>query len=48
MIYLFEDKEGRMALYMKASVDHCLLKRAIMNCKRDEINQYIDDNISTL
>ncbi len=46
MIYLFEDKEGRMALYMKAGIDQCLLKRAIMNCKRDEISQYIDDNYS--
>ena len=46
MIYLFEDKEGRMALYLKEGVDSSLLTRAIMNCKRDEINQYIDDNFS--
>ncbi len=40
---MFEDKEGRMALYMKGNLDSNLIKRAIMNCKKDEINQYIDD-----
>ena len=44
MIYLFEDKEGRMALYLKGEVDNNLLRRAIMDSKKDEIDQYIDAN----
>jgi len=46
MIYLFEDKEGRMALYMKEGINNSLLTRAVMNCKKDEISQYIDDNFN--
>lgn len=44
MIYLFEDKVGRMALYMKGELDSSLIKHAVMDCKKDEINQYIDEH----
>lgn len=44
MIYLFEDKEGRKAKYIQGTIDDSVLKSAIMNCSKDELEAYIDDN----
>lgn len=43
MIYLFEDREGRMALFMKEEIDNSLLRRAVMDCKKDEVQNYIEE-----
>lgn len=44
MIYLFEDKEGRKAKYIQGTIDDSVLKSAIMNCSREELESYIDEN----
>ena len=45
MIYLFEDKEGRMAQYLNGKVDGNLLKRAVMMCTRnDDLDEYISNH----
>ena len=46
MIYLFEDKEGRMELFLKETIDDGFLKKVVMNCKIDEITSYIEDHFS--
>ena len=46
MIYLFEDKEGRKAKYIQGTIDDSVLKSAIMNCSRDELEAYINALVS--
>ena len=46
MIYLFEDKEGRMELFLKETIDDGFLKKVVMNCKIDEITSYIEEHFS--
>lgn len=46
MIYLFEDREGRMMRFLKGDIDSYLLKRAIMDCKKEELSNYIGEHFS--
>lgn len=44
MIYLFEDRKGRMLQYISEGINNPVLKEAIFDCSDENIDQYIDDN----
>ncbi|UOE39710.1 hypothetical protein [Chryseobacterium oryzae] len=44
MIYLFEDRKGRMLEYFSEGINNSFLKEAIFDCSDEEIDQYIHDN----
>lgn len=44
MIYLFEDRKGRMLQYISEGINYPFLKEAIFDCSDEDIDQYIDDN----
>ena len=46
MIYLFEDREGRMKLFMKGDIDSPFIKRAVMNCRKEELSDYVGEHFS--
>lgn len=44
MIYLFEDRKGRMEQYKKGEIDCSILKEAIFDCTNENIEAYIENN----
>ena len=46
MIYLFEDREGRMKRFLKGDIESHLLKRAVLNCRKEELSDYIGEHFS--
>lgn len=46
MIYLFEDRTGRMEKYQKGSLDTTVLSIGIIDCKREELLEYLQSNFS--
>ena len=46
MIYLFEDRKGRMEQYLKAHLDSDVIKVALIDCGKDNLADYLTDNFS--
>ncbi len=46
MIYLFEDRKGRKEQYFKDKIDSDICKMAIIDCKKDNLSDYLSDNFS--
>lgn len=46
MIYLFEDRKGRMEQYLKAHLDSDVIKVALIDCAKDNLSDYLTDNFS--
>lgn len=46
MIYLFEDRKGRMEQYLKAHLDSDVIKVALIDCEKDNLSDYLTDNFS--
>lgn len=44
MIYIFEDRKGRMNQYYNSKFDTEILKEGIFDCFKDEMNLYINNN----
>lgn len=44
MIYLFEDRKGRMLQYITEGINNPFLKEAIFDSSDEDIDQYIDDS----
>ncbi|KAA6340521.1 hypothetical protein EZS27_011617 [termite gut metagenome] len=44
MIYLFEDRKGRMNQFYNKSIDSNNLKEAIFDCTKDELERYVSEN----
>lgn len=43
MIYLFEDRKGRMNQYFNKAIDSTLIKEVIFDCKKENIDSYINN-----
>ncbi|MFS4429479.1 hypothetical protein [Chryseobacterium sp. S90] len=41
MIYLFEDRDGRMRSYLKENLDSSLIEVAIIDCQKNELEDYL-------
>lgn len=46
MIYLFEDRKGRMENYLKDNLDPNLIKQVIIDCQKSELVEYLSSNFS--
>ena len=46
MIYLFEDRKGRMEAYFKDSLDINIIKIGRLDCKKDELETYLKENFA--
>lgn len=46
MIYLFEDRKGRMEQYLKAHLDSDVIKVVLIDCGKDNLADYLTDNFS--
>jgi hypothetical protein len=46
MIYLFEDRKGRMETYFKDILDVNIIKTGYLECKKAELETYLKDNFA--
>jgi hypothetical protein len=46
MIYLFEDRKGRMEQYQKEHLDSGVIKIALIDCQKNDLTNYVIDNFS--
>jgi len=46
MVYLFEDRKGRMQQYLHKELDPNYIKESIFDCSQDSIDSYISTNYS--
>jgi hypothetical protein len=46
MIYLFEDRKGRMEQYQKEHLDSGVIKIALIDCQKNDLTNYLIDNFS--
>lgn len=46
MIYLFEDRQDRMAQYLKTKLDATYIKQALIDCSKENLLDYLKENYS--
>lgn len=46
MIYLFEDRKGRMDQYLEIELDFTHIQIALIDCDKKGLNEYLDDHFS--
>ena len=46
MIYLFEDRKGRMQEYIKEEINSSLFKESVFDCDLIDIDKYIDSQFN--
>lgn len=46
MIYLFEDRKGRMEQYLNHNLDSTIINVALLDCKKEKLVEYLSDNFS--
>ena len=46
MIYLFEDRKGRMEQYLSEHLDSDIINLAIIDCEKKDLTKYLSNNFS--